>query len=184
VGYYDGDKMIYVAKVRNGFVPHTRRAVASRFAGLKSDTCPFPDLPEKKRTQWVLTEDEMKNCRWLKPELVVVIVQGFKSSKVQSPPDPHLELQGDRVREMDRLHAVVRREGSLSLAAAEEYIRRYLQFILHEERQHPIPDTFAYGLSSRGGESCKQLAVASTTGFEWLPVRTLSNIVRGALFQP
>jgi ATP-dependent DNA ligase len=31
------------------------------------------NLPEKKRTQWALTKEEMRNCRWLKPELVVQI---------------------------------------------------------------------------------------------------------------
>jgi bifunctional non-homologous end joining protein LigD len=73
VGYYDGGKLLYAGKVRNGFVPNTRRAVASKFTGLKTDTCPFANLPEKKRTQWALTKEEMKNCRWLKPELVAQI---------------------------------------------------------------------------------------------------------------
>ena len=31
--------------------------------------------------QWALTQDEMKNCRWLRPELVIVIVQRFNSSR-------------------------------------------------------------------------------------------------------
>jgi bifunctional non-homologous end joining protein LigD len=59
--------------VRHGIVPNTRRAVASKFTGLESDTFAFANLPEKKRTQWALTKDEMKNCRWLKPELVAQI---------------------------------------------------------------------------------------------------------------
>jgi len=29
--------------------------------------------PEKKRTQWALTQEEMKNCLWLKPKLVAQI---------------------------------------------------------------------------------------------------------------
>jgi ATP-dependent DNA ligase len=37
------------------------------------DTCPFVNLPEKKRTMWALTKEEMKNCRWLQPELVAQI---------------------------------------------------------------------------------------------------------------
>jgi ATP-dependent DNA ligase len=45
----------------------------SRFKGLEIDTCPFANLPEKKRTQWALTKEEMKNCVWLKPELVAQI---------------------------------------------------------------------------------------------------------------
>lgn len=74
VGYYDdaGD-LIYAAKVRAGFVPLVRRDVSARFAGLTTDMCPFANLPERKRTQWALTLAEMKNCVWLRPELVVQI---------------------------------------------------------------------------------------------------------------
>lgn len=73
VGYYEGDKLYFVAKVRNGFVPQVRREVYRKFKGLETDTCPFVNLPEKKRTMWALTRDEMKNCIWLKPELVAQI---------------------------------------------------------------------------------------------------------------
>jgi DNA ligase D-like protein (predicted ligase) len=73
VGYYEGEKLLYAAKVRNGFVPQVRREVASRFKGLEIDTCPFANLPEGKRTQWALTKEEMKNCVWLKPELLAQI---------------------------------------------------------------------------------------------------------------
>jgi ATP-dependent DNA ligase len=59
--------------VRKGFVPQVRREVASKFKGLEIGTCPFANLPEKKRTQWALTKEEMKNCVWLKPELVTQI---------------------------------------------------------------------------------------------------------------
>ena len=73
VGYYEGNKLYYVAKVRNGFVPRVRREVYQRFKGLETDACPFANLPERKRTQWALTKEEMKNCRWLRPELVAQI---------------------------------------------------------------------------------------------------------------
>jgi DNA ligase D-like protein (predicted ligase) len=73
VGYYEGDKLYYVAKVRNGFVPRVRQEVYQRFKGLETDSCPFTNLPEKKRTQWALTKEEMKNCKWLRPELVAQI---------------------------------------------------------------------------------------------------------------
>jgi DNA ligase D-like protein (predicted ligase) len=73
IGYYEGDRLLYAAKVRNGFVPQVRREVASKLNGLELDTCPFENLPEKKRTQWALTTEEMKNCVWLKPELVAQI---------------------------------------------------------------------------------------------------------------
>ena len=73
VGYYEGDKLYYAAKVRNGFVPRVRQEVYQRLKGLETDTCPFRNLPEKKRTQWALTKEEMKNCKWLRPELVAQI---------------------------------------------------------------------------------------------------------------
>ena len=73
VGYYEGERLLYAAKVKNGFVPLVRREVASRLKGLEIATCPFANLPEKKRTQWALTKEEMKNCVWLKPRLVAQI---------------------------------------------------------------------------------------------------------------
>ena len=62
VGYYEGERLLYAAKVRNGFVPQLRRDVGTKFKGLQIDACPFANLPERKRTQWALTKEEMKNC--------------------------------------------------------------------------------------------------------------------------
>src|SRR5918995_425750 len=73
VGYYEGDKLMFASKVRNGFVPRLRREVWAKLKHLQTDTCPFANLPEKKRTQWALTREEMKNCIWLKPKLVAQI---------------------------------------------------------------------------------------------------------------
>jgi ATP-dependent DNA ligase len=73
VGYYEGEKLYYVGKVRNGFVPLVRREVYRKFKGLEIDTCPFVNIPEKKRTMWALTKQEMENCQWLRPELVAQI---------------------------------------------------------------------------------------------------------------
>jgi ATP-dependent DNA ligase len=84
VGYYAGDKLYYAAKVRNGFVPQVRREVYREFKGLELARCPFVNLPEKKRTMWALTQQEMKNCKWLKPELVAEI------EFAEWTPDDHL----------------------------------------------------------------------------------------------
>ena len=54
-------------------MPQLRREVGSKFKGLQIDARPFANLPEEKRTQWALTREEMKNCVWLKPELVAQI---------------------------------------------------------------------------------------------------------------
>jgi bifunctional non-homologous end joining protein LigD len=75
VGYYEGKNLVYAAKVRNGFVPATRRALFERFRGLDRASCPFQNLPESTKGRWGegLTAQDMKKCRWLQPRLVAVI---------------------------------------------------------------------------------------------------------------
>jgi len=76
VGYYDEHgKLIFIGKVKNGFVPRTRKDLAARFKGLETDVCPFANLPEPKnaRRGEALTAEVMKKCHWLKPELVAQI---------------------------------------------------------------------------------------------------------------
>ena len=71
-GYYQGDKLIYVARTRNGFTPVTRAQLFKRFKGLEIGECPFANLPEAKSGRWGqgLTKAKMAECRWLKPGLV------------------------------------------------------------------------------------------------------------------
>jgi bifunctional non-homologous end joining protein LigD len=75
VGYYEARKLIFIAKVKNGFVPHVRQAVYERMKPLETDDCPFANLPEPKnaRRGEALTAEVMKKCRWVKPELVAQI---------------------------------------------------------------------------------------------------------------
>ncbi len=75
VGYYEGSRLLFIAKVRNGFTPRLREEVAGRFKGLETSTCPFANLPEPKgaRRGLALTREAMKLCRWLKPKLVAQI---------------------------------------------------------------------------------------------------------------
>jgi bifunctional non-homologous end joining protein LigD len=72
VGYYDKDKLLFVGKIRNGFVAHVKAKVLQRFKGMETDVCPFANLPEPKnaRRGIALTAEAMKACRWLKPKLV------------------------------------------------------------------------------------------------------------------
>jgi len=65
VGCYEGGKLKYVAKVRAGFVPHMRCGMWPLLQPLRTDKCPFSDLPEKRRTLYSLTREEMQNCQWL-----------------------------------------------------------------------------------------------------------------------
>ena len=72
VGYYDGDKLIYVARTRNGFVPASRRQVFSKLKHLVTPACPFVNLPETRRPRWgeALSAEKMKKAVWLRPEAV------------------------------------------------------------------------------------------------------------------
>lgn len=75
VGFYEGDRLIYAARTRNGFTPGTRVQLMKRFKGLETRVCPFVNLPEHKSGRWGagLTAAKMKDCRWLKPVLVAHI---------------------------------------------------------------------------------------------------------------
>ena len=72
VGVYEGKSLVFVAKVRNGFVPRTRDEVFPALKKLPAKECPFTNLPEKKASRWgeALTAEKMKECRWIKPALV------------------------------------------------------------------------------------------------------------------
>jgi DNA ligase D-like protein (predicted ligase) len=71
-GYYDGDRLIYVARTRNGFTPVSRVQLFKKFKGLEIAECPFANLPEAKSGRWGqgLTKAKMAECVWLKPVLV------------------------------------------------------------------------------------------------------------------
>jgi bifunctional non-homologous end joining protein LigD len=85
-GYYEGSRLLYAARTRNGFTPALRQALMKRFRGLETTECPFANLPEKKSGRWGqgLTAAKMKDCRWLKPKLVA------QFEFVEWTPDNHL----------------------------------------------------------------------------------------------
>ncbi len=72
IGYYDGGKLIYAARTRNGFTPASRMQLFKKIKPREIEGCPFANLPEKKAGRWGagLTAAKMSECRWLKPELV------------------------------------------------------------------------------------------------------------------
>ena len=57
-----------------------------RFRGLEIPKCPFANLPEARTGRWGegLTAAKMKDCRWLKPDLV------GQFEFVEWTPDKHL----------------------------------------------------------------------------------------------
>ena len=75
MGYYRGKDFVYVARVRNGFVPALRRQVFERIRNLVSPTMPFVNLPDEHPSRWGenLTAEKMKECVWLRPEAVAQI---------------------------------------------------------------------------------------------------------------
>jgi bifunctional non-homologous end joining protein LigD len=72
IGYYEGDRLIYNARTRNGFTPAIREQLFKQFRGLETAECPFANLPEARSSRWGqgLTKTKMADCRWLKPVLV------------------------------------------------------------------------------------------------------------------
>jgi len=75
VGYYQGKDLMYVARVRNGFVPASRRQVFEKIRHLVSPTMPFANLPDTHKSRWgdELTAERMKECVWLRPQAVAQI---------------------------------------------------------------------------------------------------------------
>jgi DNA ligase D-like protein (predicted ligase) len=75
VGYYRGKDLVYVARVRNGFVPASRRQVFEKIRGLVSPEMPFANLPDEHPSRWGenLTAEKMRECVWLRPETVAQI---------------------------------------------------------------------------------------------------------------
>jgi bifunctional non-homologous end joining protein LigD len=75
VGYYSGSRLMFAGKVRAGFVPHVRRQLSAKLRPLHVDQCLFMNLPDSKSSRWGggVTEDEMHEIQWVKPQLVVQI---------------------------------------------------------------------------------------------------------------
>jgi DNA ligase D-like protein (predicted ligase) len=72
VGVYEGKELIFVAKVKNGFVPRVRDEIFPALETLRTAKCPFANLPETRALRWgeTITAEKMSECRWVKPKLV------------------------------------------------------------------------------------------------------------------
>jgi bifunctional non-homologous end joining protein LigD len=75
VGTYEQGKLIYAGKVRAGFNPRSRAAVAEAFARDAVDRCPFANLPESRSGRWGegITAKEMAELKWLRPRQVIQV---------------------------------------------------------------------------------------------------------------
>jgi len=65
IGYYEGSKLMYAARTRNGFTPASRAELFKKLKPLEISRCPFANLPEKKAGRWGagLTAAKMAECR-------------------------------------------------------------------------------------------------------------------------
>jgi bifunctional non-homologous end joining protein LigD len=72
VGVYENKRLIFVAKVKDGFVPRIRDEIFPPLKTLSVVHCPFKNLPEKRASRWgeALTAEKMTQCRWVTPKLV------------------------------------------------------------------------------------------------------------------
>jgi DNA ligase D-like protein (predicted ligase) len=106
IGYYEGDRLIYVARTRNGFTPATRQQLFRKFPQLEVPACPFANLPEARSGRWGegLTRAKMAQCRWLKPSLV------GQFEFVEWTPDHHLRHSRFVALRDDKRAGDVRRE--------------------------------------------------------------------------
>jgi ATP-dependent DNA ligase len=47
-GYYEGDKLIYAARTRNGFTPATREKLMQKFVGSRQTDAPSTTYPKRR----------------------------------------------------------------------------------------------------------------------------------------
>jgi bifunctional non-homologous end joining protein LigD len=71
-GYFHGGKLMYAGRARNGFTPSSRDQLFKLFGPLKTENCPFANLPESRSGRWGegLTVEKMTGCQWIQPVLV------------------------------------------------------------------------------------------------------------------
>jgi bifunctional non-homologous end joining protein LigD len=75
VGYYEGTKLLFAGKVRQGFNPAIRRRLFETMRPLLAKKCPFDNLPSSRKSHFGegITIEEMKALCWLKPKLVAQV---------------------------------------------------------------------------------------------------------------
>jgi len=63
IGYYEGKKLLFAGKVRQGLNPAIRATLARGLQPIKTATCPFSNLPNSKKGHWGegVTAEEMKH---------------------------------------------------------------------------------------------------------------------------
>lgn len=75
VGYHQNRQLRFAARVRAGFTAAQRAALFELLLPLKTEKCPFTDLPSSRTGHWGegVTVEDMKVLKWVKPVLVAEI---------------------------------------------------------------------------------------------------------------
>ncbi|HJT81914.1 MAG TPA: non-homologous end-joining DNA ligase, partial [Chthoniobacterales bacterium] len=75
VGYYEGKKLMFAGKVRQGFNPASRARLLDSMRPMLTERCPFANLPTSKRSHFGegITAEEMEILCWLQPRLVAQV---------------------------------------------------------------------------------------------------------------
>jgi len=75
VGYYEGNKLLFAGKVRQGLNPAIRSALLKGLQTIRAAECPFGNLPHGKKGHWGegITAAEMGDYVWLEPRVVAEI---------------------------------------------------------------------------------------------------------------
>ncbi|HZP17112.1 MAG TPA: non-homologous end-joining DNA ligase [Terriglobales bacterium] len=68
VGRFEGTKLMFVEKVRNGFTRESRKQVFEALQDLVIPECPFANLPERSKRRGAVDAEQMKRCVWVRPE--------------------------------------------------------------------------------------------------------------------
>jgi bifunctional non-homologous end joining protein LigD len=67
VGFYEGAKLIFAAKVGTGFNTKSLKSLYDRFQKIRLEKTPFANLPER---GGVIGPSQMRFCKWVQPALV------------------------------------------------------------------------------------------------------------------
>ena len=75
VGYYEGNKLLFAGKVRQGLNPGIRSALLKGVQSIRTEKSPFSNLPNSKKGHWGegITAEEMSDYVWLKPRVVAEV---------------------------------------------------------------------------------------------------------------
>jgi bifunctional non-homologous end joining protein LigD len=101
VGYFKGKELWFAGRAGSGFTEKMLTTLFAKFQELRTDTCPFSNLPEDRNARYgqSLTAAEMKRCHWVRPELVcqVRFSEWTRDGKLRQP--VFLGLRSDRAAE-------------------------------------------------------------------------------------